>query len=185
MNGFLRIWSLRTVSVFGRPGGDLLFRRLGVSTIGAAAFHGRVRDGIGWFDGAMTTRSTKNRDSDQSGVGCWPVLVLDWGAFGSWMLGVPPCFRVRPFRFDCWSLVMAVVQVCRAISTGQLHALPHVHIRPINVVVFHGSQGRPHLKEGFPLRCFQRLSRPTIATRHCGWRHNRSTRGSSTPVLSY
>ena len=172
-----------TVSVFGRPGGDLLFRRLGVSTIGAAAFHGRVRDGIGWFDGAMTTRSTKNRDSDQSGVGrCWCWIGVRLGR-GCWVCR--RAFGVRPFRFDCWSLVMAVVQVCRAISTGQLHALPHVHIRPINVVVFHGSQGRPHLKEGFPLRCFQRLSRPTIATRHCGWRHNRSTRGSSTPVLSY
>ncbi len=30
-------------------------------------------------------------------------------------------------------------QVDRAISTGQLHALPHFHIQPINVVVFHGS----------------------------------------------
>lgn len=30
-------------------------------------------------------------------------------------------------------------QVDRAISTGKLHALPHFHTRPINVVVFHGS----------------------------------------------
>src|SRR5215813_2166873 len=30
-----------------RPGGDLLFRRLSGSTIGAEGFHGRVRDGIG------------------------------------------------------------------------------------------------------------------------------------------
>ena len=30
-------------------------------------------------------------------------------------------------------------QVDRAISTGQLHALLRFHIRPINVVVFHGS----------------------------------------------
>jgi hypothetical protein len=29
------------------PGGDLLFRTLGCSTIGAEGFHGRVRDGIG------------------------------------------------------------------------------------------------------------------------------------------
>src|SRR5215831_15035529 len=29
------------------PGGDLLFRRLSGSTIGAEGFHGRVRDGIG------------------------------------------------------------------------------------------------------------------------------------------
>ena len=29
----------------------------------------------------------------------------------------------------------------RAIRTGQLHALPRFHIRPINVMVFHGPQG--------------------------------------------
>ena len=63
--------------------------------------------------------------------------------------------------------------------------LPRFHTRPIDVVVFHGSSGRTRLKEGFPLRCFQRLSRPDLATRLCGWRHNRSTRGPSTPVLSY
>ena len=33
----------------GRPGGDLLFRALRRSTIGAEGFHGRVRDGIGCF----------------------------------------------------------------------------------------------------------------------------------------
>ena len=32
-------------------------------------------------------------------------------------------------------------QAARAISTGRLHALPRVHFRPIDVVVFHGSQG--------------------------------------------
>ena len=31
-----------------RPGGDLLFRHLSGSTIGAEGFHDRVRDGIGW-----------------------------------------------------------------------------------------------------------------------------------------
>ena len=30
-------------------------------------------------------------------------------------------------------------QAERAISTGKLNALPRLHIRPINVVVFHGS----------------------------------------------
>ena len=33
--------------MIGGPGGDLLFRRLSGSTIGAEGFHGRVRDGIG------------------------------------------------------------------------------------------------------------------------------------------
>ena len=45
-----------------RPGGDLLFHTLRCSTIGAVAFHGRVRKGIGWFNDAITTRSTKLRN---------------------------------------------------------------------------------------------------------------------------
>jgi hypothetical protein len=35
------------LSVFSRPGGDLLSQVLRHSTIGAGAFDGRVRDGIG------------------------------------------------------------------------------------------------------------------------------------------
>src|ERR1700751_5774404 len=73
----------------------------------------------------------------------------------------------------------------RTISTGKLHALLHFHIRPINVVVFHGSQGNARFEVGFSLRCFQRLSRPYIAMLHCRWRDNSSTRGTFTPVLSY
>ena len=76
-------------------------------------------------------------------------------------------------------------QACRAISTGQLNALLRVHLRPIDVVVFHGPQGRPGFEGGFPLRCLQRLSCPHIATRHCRWHDNRSTSGAFTPVLSY
>ena len=76
-------------------------------------------------------------------------------------------------------------QACRAISTGQLNALPRLHLRPIDVVVFHGPQGRPGFEGGFPLRCLQRLSCPHIATLHCRWHDNRSTSGAFTPVLSY
>lgn len=76
-------------------------------------------------------------------------------------------------------------QAYRAISTSKLNTLPRLHTWPINVVVFHGSQGSTRFKVGFPLRCLQRLSRPYIATLHCGWRHNSSTRGTSIPVLSY
>ena len=42
----------------GRPGGDLLSRALRQSTIGAAGFHGRVRNGIGWGTCAITTWSS-------------------------------------------------------------------------------------------------------------------------------
>src|SRR3569832_498223 len=76
-------------------------------------------------------------------------------------------------------------QANRTISTGKLYALLHFHTRPINVVVFHGSQGNARFEVGFPLRCFQRLSRPYIAMLHCRWRDNSSTRGTFTPVLSY
>ena len=76
-------------------------------------------------------------------------------------------------------------QADRAISTGQLNALPRLHSRPIDVVVFHGPQGSPRFEVGFPLRCLQRLSRPYIAMLHCRWRDNSSTRGTFIPVLSY
>jgi hypothetical protein len=53
-------------------------------------------------------------------------------------------------------------QAERAISNGKLNVLLRLHIRPINVVVFHGptklSLGKSHLGEGFALICFQRLS---------------------------
>ena len=78
-----------------------------------------------------------------------------------------------------------VEAAARAISTGKLNALPRLHTRPINVVVYHGSQGRTRFEVGFSLRCLQRLSRPHIATLHCRWRDNSSTRGASIPVLSY
>ena len=77
----------------------------------------------------------------------------------------------------------------RAISTGQLHALLHFHLRPINQVVFLGPYSikdeRSHLRGGFTLRCLQRLSRPYIATQLCRWHDNWCTRGTSIPVLSY
>ncbi len=44
---------------------------------------------------------------------------------------------------------------------------------------------KPHLKAGFTLRCFQRLSFPNVATQLYSWRNNWYTIGSSTPVLSY
>jgi hypothetical protein len=76
-----------------------------------------------------------------------------------------------------------------AVSTGRLNTLLCVHLRPIDLVVFQEPSptrgGRPHLGGGFTLRCLQRLSVPYVATLRCGWRHNRNTRGTSLPILSY
>ena len=71
------------------------------------------------------------------------------------------------------------------ISTGRLHTLLCFQVRPINPVVFWEPQMKPHLKTGFPLRCFQRLSLPYVANQRCSWRNNWHTRGTSVPVLSY
>jgi hypothetical protein len=47
-------------SVLGRPGSDLLFQALRLSTIGAEDFDGRVRDGIGYRLLAIATRPAKD-----------------------------------------------------------------------------------------------------------------------------
>ena len=49
------------LSVLGRPGSDLLSQVLRHSTIGAKAFDGRVRDGIGSDHLAKATRPAKDR----------------------------------------------------------------------------------------------------------------------------
>ena len=97
-----------------------------------------------------------------------------------------------PRRGVCLSWIIVLMdndnesdQADRTISTSKLRALLRFHTWPINVVVFHGSQGRTCFEVGFPLRCLQRLSRPHIATLHCRWRDNRSTGGVFIPVLSY
>ena len=152
------------MAFLSRSGGDLLSHVLRRSTIGATALNGRVRDGIGCFARALATRPGKKRSASDP---CIADLC---------------CPRMHGRR--CLSS-SGSNQAYRAISTGQLNALLHVHLRPIDVVVFHGSQGRPCFEGGFTLRCLQRLSCPDIATLHCRWHDNRSTSGPSTPVLSY
>lgn len=60
---------------FSRPGSDLLSRVLRRSTIGAGAFHGRVRNGNGCGRPAMTTRSAKG-NVDEKLAGDARFLVL-------------------------------------------------------------------------------------------------------------
>ena len=73
----------------------------------------------------------------------------------------------------------------RTISTPWLSTLLYVHLVPINLIISQVSQTIPHLEAGFPLRCFQRLSNPDIATRQSSGRQSRHTRGQFIPVLSY
>ena len=73
----------------------------------------------------------------------------------------------------------------RLISISQLHALLHFHLSPIYDIVYVEPQWRSYLRGSFTLRCFQRLSRPYVATQPCPWQNNWYTRGMSIPVLSY
>ena len=153
--------------VLGRPCSDLLSQGLSHSTIGAEEFNGRVRDGIGLRLFARTTRPAKDKENEASDLWRLSASHSDHG----------PCV---PMDTENESN-----QADRTISTGKLRTLLRFHTRPINVVVFHGSQGNARFEVGFPLRCFQRLSRPYIAMQHCRWRDNCSTRGTFIPVLSY
>ncbi len=73
----------------------------------------------------------------------------------------------------------------RLISTPRLNTLLCLHLVPINLVISQGPITIPNLGVGFPLRCFQRLSFPDIATERCAWRHSSQTRGQFISVLSY
>ena len=159
-------------SFLSRSGGDLLSHVLRRSTIGATALNGRVRDGIGCFARAMSTRSDKKRSAlcALPHISC-PRMLLEVSSLSAYADGGLPTSGSN--------------QAYRAISTGQLNALLRLHLRPIDVVVFHGSQGIPGFEGGFTLRCLQRLSCPFIATQHCRWHDNWSTSGTFTPVLSY
>src|SRR5436190_21782626 len=69
-----------------RPGSDLLSRALRQSTIGAGAFHGRVRNGNGCSHPARTTRSAKRNVNLQ---GLNPVEKLE---------GLSPFFLLNRIR---------------------------------------------------------------------------------------
>ena len=86
--------------------------------MGAGGFHGRVRDGIGCRPPAKATRS-----SSPSAVG------LNLGS------GVLRANSEDDFHAWCSH------ELYRAIRTGQLRALPPLHTRPIDVMVYHGPQG--------------------------------------------
>ena len=105
-----------------------------------------------------------------------------------WSKALVACSLIRFRGWEEWAWLGSLLEggeLDRAIRIGKLHALLRFHIRPIDVVVFHGSRARPVFEGGFPLRCFQRLSCPDLATQLCRWHDNWSTRDPSTPVLSY
>ena len=159
-----------SLDAIGRPGSDRLSRVLRRSIMGAEAFHGRVRNGIGCGRLAKTTRSANCIR------GSWifeeiraPFVAADLARRGrrdehGRMRTIKPIGRLVPVSFTGYPASTSGLSTWSS-STALI--------------------GNTRFQVGFPLRCLQRLSRPYIATLHCGWRHNRSTRGMSIPVLSY
>ncbi len=160
---------IREMGDFSRFGGDLLSRGLSPSTIGAAVLNFRVRDGTGCFTCAMTTKPRKiptsafaeqKRRVAGSVFACKCALPL--GRYVN-----QQCRLARhshPLSIWCMFLICLSItgsnQAYRAISTGQLNALLRLHLRPIDVVVFHGPQGDLVLRgasrldafSGYPVR---------------------------------
>ena len=125
-----------------RFGGDLLSHVLRRSTIGATTLNFRVRDGIGCLARAVTTKPEKEhgamtRAPWASGHGShqsWAVCPDDLSFHCGVLRSVCPGAVVFP-------AVSGSDQANRAISTGQLSTLLRLHLRPIDVVVFHGPDG--------------------------------------------
>src|ERR1700712_2944825 len=101
----------------GGPGGDLLSRALRHSTMGAGAFHGRVRDGIGCRRPAKATRSSNPSFSDrwvgdprsvkgECGSGCCVCLCVVILSTGRWwpMLSWDDLLSGDDFHAWCWVL---------------------------------------------------------------------------------
>lgn len=90
--------------VLGRPGSDLLSQGLSHSTIGAEAFNGRVRDGIGLRRFARTTRPAKDKKYEASDL-CWrlaPLIHSGLGLATLWTLkmrAIKPIERLVPVSY--------------------------------------------------------------------------------------
>ena len=138
-SGLYVIVSRRDIGGFIRFGGDLLSHVLRRSTIGAVALNCRVRDGIGCFAHAMITSPNKQNQAPSQ---------VDLG------------LCVYSFRSSRRLASTGSNQAYRTISTGQLNASLRLHLRPIDVVVYHGPQGYLVLKgasrldafSGYPVR---------------------------------
>ncbi len=196
-------------------GNGLLSRKKICSIIGDGELNCRVRDGIGCTLSSMVTKEIllcllhfaggRRRGFSGHGRGSPLPAQVAWLSCqnatsapntetrreGQEKAGSQKTYTLRLSKYviDREGRSCNQKQASRAISTGQLHASRRFHLRPINEVVSLGpsgiAPGKTYLKAGFPLRCFQRLSLPHIATLLCRWHDNRSTRGASIPVLSY
>ena len=152
------------------------------TTIGNAAFDGRVRNGIGSDHSFMATTKCVRTATAAFAANTFPCDVKEQsaprGAATEW---------VRPFSENYtqghsshttrelkshFPLKEKSDQASRPISTSQLNTSRCLHFRPIKRVVCPWSLGSlrsgiQYLGMSLALRCFQRLSLPHMATQRC------------------
>ena len=147
------------------------------STIGAGRLNYRVRNETGCFPTAITTETPKRTQPRTETPGPCPNGLVGWFPV---MSREPHSEREQQaYVFKPLGLLVPVN------STPYDASISGLSTQSSSWGPYNPKVGRPHLKEGFPLRCFQRLSRPDVANQPCTWRYNWHTRGPSVPVLSY
>ncbi len=133
-----------------------------LTTIGAAAFHFRVRNGTGWFHHALVTRGQfqgKTLAASHLELGLWgPEVILNvelkskiqnskfiiagrearcpLSGIHTEISFFLTCSLTAIHGLDKQDEFKNRNQANRMISTGKLNMLPRLHFQPINVVVF-------------------------------------------------
>ncbi len=142
-------------------GGDLLSRCR--STIGAGELNGRVRDGNGC--GLPAVAASQNGGPSA------------WGIPAGRRLGA----RRKPHRCGGCGKVKPEGRLVRPGSTRRRACTCRLSTWSSS----RAPGGTLVLERASRLDAFSGLSLPHVATLRCDWRHNRCTRGASSPVLSY
>ena len=149
------------------------------STIGAESLSFRVRNVTGRFPLAMAAETLLMFRSAHSPLS---TVVADGEPGGV-------CVPDRPSGTTKWTRAAAhshapplswgrscqVVGLLVPVScTGLSSLLPHPAYQPSRLLGASHPLGawKSHLEDGFPLRCFQRLSGPNVANQQCSWRNN-------------
>ena len=164
----------------GKPSNVLLSLEIQPTIIGAKAFHCPVRNGKEWDHLAMVAwlslllKSSTLFNEFFTVNKAWIVCFFDIGLeprISNKLYG----YRIKPNE-----------QLVSVSLTSYNASTPDLSTSWSRTTLYGGfTSGKTYLQASFPLRCFQRLSLPDIATRQCNWHHNRYTSGLSTPVLSY
>ena len=155
------------------PDDDLLSHSECYTTIGTDPFHFCVRNGNRWFRNVIFIRQSglKIQSRFQS------VLFRP--------LRLPFPFFQASARLSGRCMAKTLGSLVQVRSAPRSASTPCLSTSSSLTVLTDSWSGKTHLRARFPLRCFQRLSIPNVATGQCHWHDNPYTSGSFTPVLSY